>query len=83
MASFERLFRGDLKDPHYSFELDLSLCIWPQHSSVQRIVVPLSIYVIFSFVLEYMYIKSESFIEIINRKRNEYTSYSQQYLCPF
>ena len=43
VASLEQLFRGDLKDPHYSFELDLSLCIWPPRSSVQRISVPLRI----------------------------------------
>ena len=41
-ASLERLLRGDLKGfhGHYSFELDLSLCIWPPRSSVQRISVP-------------------------------------------
>ena len=43
MASLEWLFRGDLKDSHYSFEIDLSLCIWPPASTVQRIVVPLRI----------------------------------------
>ena len=38
MASLEWLFRGDLKDSHYSFEIDLSLCIWPPASSVQSCV---------------------------------------------
>ena len=28
VASFERLFSGDLKGSYYSFELDISLCIW-------------------------------------------------------
>ena len=41
MASLERLFRGDLKGSHYSFEIDLSLCMCPPASSVQRISVPL------------------------------------------
>ena len=41
MTSLEWLFRGDLNGSHHSFELDLSLCIWPPHSTVQRIVVPL------------------------------------------
>ena len=41
MASLERLYRGDLKASPYSFELDLSLRIWPLRSSVQRISVPL------------------------------------------
>ena len=43
MASLEWLFRGDLKDSRYSFEIDLSLCIWPPRSTVQRNVVPLRI----------------------------------------
>ena len=47
VASLERLFRGVLKGSHYSFELDLSLCIWPLCSSVQRISVPLRIFVIY------------------------------------
>ena len=38
MASLEWLFRGDLKDSHYSFEIDLSLCIWPPRYSVQSCV---------------------------------------------
>ena len=38
MASLEWLFREDLKDSHYSFEIDLSLCIWPPASSVQSCV---------------------------------------------
>ena len=33
-ASLERLFRGDLKGSHYSFEIDLSLCMCPPASSV-------------------------------------------------
>ena len=41
MASLERLYRGDLKASPYSFELDLSLRIWPLRSSVQRISIPL------------------------------------------
>ena len=42
VASLEWLFRGDLNDTHYSFEHDLSLFIWPPHSSVQSCVtVPL------------------------------------------
>ena len=38
MASLDWLFRGDLKDSHDSFEIDLSLCIWPPASSVQSCV---------------------------------------------
>ena len=38
MASLVWLFRGDLKDSHYSFEIDLSLCIWPPRYSVQSCV---------------------------------------------
>ena len=45
-ASLERLFRGDLKGSHYSFELDLSLCIWSPRSTVQRMSVPLRSFVV-------------------------------------
>ena len=41
MATLEWLFRGHLKDSHYSFEHDLSLCICPPRPIVQRILVPL------------------------------------------
>ena len=40
-SSLERFFRGDLNGSHNSFELGLSLYIWPPCSCVQRIVVPL------------------------------------------
>ena len=40
-ACLESLFRGDLKGSHYSFEFDLSLCMCPPATSVQRISVPL------------------------------------------
>ena len=43
MTTLEWLFRGDLNGSHHSLELDLSLCIWPPASTVQRIVVPLRI----------------------------------------
>ena len=38
MVPLEWLFRGDVKDSHYSFEIDLSLCFWPPASSVQSCV---------------------------------------------
>ena len=41
VTSLEWLFRGDLNGSHHSLELDLSLCIWPPASTVQRIVVSL------------------------------------------
>ena len=56
MASLEWLFRGDLKDSHYSFEIDLSLCIWPPASSVQscvtvpRITIKLKIKLIYTIL---------------------------------
>ena len=44
MASLERVFEGDLKGSHYSIEHELSLFIWPLASIVQRISVPLRMY---------------------------------------